>query len=132
MRPLPVGSEGRSQMDFNFTGDEVQLLIPYLEEIFVRATAGSGRELRMDLSGGWTVFWKSRESGSRLLLAHPEHQEWVATVALEPALGQKLVERLKELNAGQSLTIHELGEELGIEFYNLGAVSNVEIQIALK
>ena len=128
MRPLPAGSEGRSQMGLSFTGEEVQLLIPYLEEIFFRG----GYELRMDLFGGWTVFWKSRESGSRLLLAHPEHQEWVATVALEPALGQKLIERLKELMAGQSLSIHELGEELGIEFYSLGAVSNVEIRIIFK
>jgi hypothetical protein len=128
MRPLPAGGEGRSQMDLGFSSEDIGLLVPYLEEIYLRG----GHELRMDLSNGWTVFWKSRESGSRLLLAHPEHQEWVATFALEVQLGAKLVERLKELSAGQSVSIHELGEELGIEFYSLGAVSNVEVKILFK
>jgi hypothetical protein len=128
MKPLAAGAEGRSQMDLAFSGDEIALLIPYLEEVFLRG----GYELRMDLPRGWTVFWKSRESGSRLLLAHPEHEEWVATVALEPQLGALLAARLKELKVEQSLSIHQLGEELGIEFYHLGAVSNVEIRIALK
>jgi hypothetical protein len=129
MRPLPVGShEGRSQMDLGFNAEEISLLVPHLEEIFL----SGGFELRMDLSDGWTVFWKSRESGSRLLLAHPEHQEWVATVALELGLGVKLIERLKALKSEQSFSIHELGAESGIEFYSLGAVSNVEVRIKFK
>ncbi len=128
MRPLPAGGEGRSQMDLGFSGEDIGLLVPYLEEIYLRG----GHELRMDLSNGWTVFWKSRESGSRLLLAHPEHQEWVATFALETPLGAKLVERLKQLTAGHSISVHELGEELGIEFFSLGAVSNVEVKIIFK
>jgi hypothetical protein len=128
MRPLPAGGEGRSHMDLVFSSEDIAILVPYLEEIFLRG----GYELRMDLANGWTVFWKSRESGSRLLLAHPEHQEWVATVALETELGQKLIEKLKELSVGQSFGIHELAEELGIEFYSLGAVSNIEIQILFK
>lgn len=40
-------------------------------------------EIRMDFPQGWTLFLKLRDSSeSRLLLAHPEKEEWVATFAL--------------------------------------------------
>lgn len=41
-----------------------------------------GSELRLELPQGWTIFWKLREGESRLFLAHPDHDSWVATLSL--------------------------------------------------
>lgn len=38
-------------------------------------------ELKLVLPGNWTVYWKARSGESRVLLAHPEKDQWVGTVA---------------------------------------------------
>lgn len=52
----------------------------------LKEVRSNGREIRWTPAlrqEKWTVFWKQREaSESRLLLAHPEAEEWVATAAL--------------------------------------------------
>jgi hypothetical protein len=68
-------------------------------------------ELRLDLPGGWTLFWKRREGESRLLMAHPEHEEWVATLAL----GSDHAERvLSAFGTETRLRVGELGEVAGL------------------
>ncbi len=41
-----------------------------------------GSELRTDFPAGWTIFWKIRDGESRFFVAHPEADQWVATLAL--------------------------------------------------
>jgi hypothetical protein len=64
---------------------ELALTVPArakLREALGELIAREGSELRSDLSEGWTIFWKIRDGESRFLLAHPEHDQWVATLAL--------------------------------------------------
>lgn len=41
-----------------------------------------GSELRTDFPKGWTIFWKIRDGDSRFFVAHPEPDQWVATLAI--------------------------------------------------
>ncbi|MBS1962478.1 MAG: hypothetical protein JST04_09695 [Bdellovibrionales bacterium] len=41
-----------------------------------------GSELRTDFPKGWTIFWKIRDGDSRFFVAHPEKDQWVATLAV--------------------------------------------------
>jgi len=113
-------ADARSTLTLALSVEERAELLPFLEEVYLRG----GSELRLDLPGEWIVFWKTRDSESRLLLAHPQHEEWVATVALDADHGHRLVERLSELQAGDALPVTELGA--------IGAVSNVEIILSLS
>ena len=112
-------ADARSTLALNLSAEERAQLLPMLEEVY----AHGGAELRLDLPGEWIIFWKSRESESRLLLAHPQRDEWVATVALESEHGRRLLQRLGELGTGDALSISELGA--------IGSVSNVEIILSL-
>jgi hypothetical protein len=77
-----------SQMDASAQGILLKLeLKPEqaapLKELLLEVAQGTSRELRVDLTNGWTVFWKLRaDETNKLLLAHPEVDQWVATVAL--------------------------------------------------
>lgn len=41
-----------------------------------------GSEVRTDFPAGWTIFWKIRDGDSRFYVAHPEADQWVATLSL--------------------------------------------------
>ena len=84
---------------------ELAELIALLEEVFVE----NGPELRVDLPRNWIVFWKRREGESRLLIAHPQENEWVATAALEPEHGKKLIDELKTLQTGSANRVTAVG-----------------------
>jgi hypothetical protein len=79
---------------------------------------GIGAELRVDLPGDWTLFWKAREGESRMLVAHPESEQWVATLALSPS---HLALAVAALRAGAA-SVHSLEA--------LSSVSNLELEIA--
>jgi hypothetical protein len=99
-------------------------LLPLLREAF----APGGGELRLDLPRGWIVFWKRREGESRLLLAHPQTDEWVATVALSGEHGASLLERLDRL-ASVAPGASGPGElHLG-DLAATGGVSNLELTL---
>ncbi len=59
-------------------------------------------ELRLVLPQGWTLYWKMRDSESRLLLAHPEADLWVGTIALDAAGWSQLLEALDRPSSGSS------------------------------
>ena len=92
-------------------------LLSSLEDVYYRDEG----ELRLDLPSNWVVFWKKREQGSRTLLAHPQKEEWVATLALEFDLADRMMSKLKELGNQGSLLLSELGP--------LDSISNFEIEL---
>ncbi len=95
---------------------ELQILQLYLAEVYM----DEEREFRMLLSDEWTVFWKRREGENRLLVSHPEAQEWVATIALETDFGKKFISSLADLKLGQSFIIGQ---------NRTGTFSNLELMI---
>jgi hypothetical protein len=79
------------QLTLRLSRDEARELAAALREVQEEPRS----ELRHTISGAWTVFWKLREGESRSLLAHPEPESWVATLALEPGHLARVVERLE-------------------------------------
>ena len=97
--------------------------IPALVELLVEIFQGErvGRELRVDLPRNWLLFWKARESESRLLIAHPQAEVWVGTLALEASDAALLLERLRCARAGDVVKVSEI--------FAVGGVSNFELTI---
>jgi hypothetical protein len=109
------GSSREFQLSLKLGSELLQELIPVLEDIYDQ----NGPELRIDLPNEWILFWKLRTGESRLLMAHPQADEWVSTLALNSVHGKKMIGALKALSAGQSVSIETLG--------SVGSVSNVEV-----
>jgi len=110
----------KTQLTLSLGGQEVRTLIALLEDIYL----GEGGELRLALPENWVLFWKRRDEESRTLVAHPQSQEWVGTIALESDMGRKLLFSLKNLEEGQSLILSDLGL--------FGTMSNLELVISLR
>lgn len=106
-------------MSLHVTKDQRAELLGFLEEVYLRG----GSELRVDLPGNWILFWKTRESESRLLLAHPQHDEWVATLALEAEHGRRVLDAVRALQMGDVVSLSEQGA--------IGSISNVEVIVGL-
>jgi hypothetical protein len=106
---------GKLQLTLGLKREELQRLESDLTEVYLQG----GRELRMGLPQEWVLFWKKREEGSRLLVAHPQPNEWVGTVALDEAFGQQLLSGLKKLEEGASFTVNRLSP--------VASVSNLEL-----
>jgi len=95
-------------------GDLHQALV----EVLVQAEA----ELRVDFPGNWTLYWKARDGESRILLAHPEREEWVGTVAWAQNSIDILLEGLDSLRSGSGdLALSELDR--------LSSFSNLDLRI---
>jgi hypothetical protein len=101
-----------------------------LAEVLCEVLTPGGGELRLSLPDAWTIFWKLREDETRLLIAHPQVDEWVATVALEPLHAQAVNDAFARVlgsatsEASESLSIGKLGRD-GI----VSSVSNLELVI---
>lgn len=109
----------QTQLKIKVGQNELTDLLASLEETFLKQAG----ELRVQLPQNWVLYWKLREEGSRALLAHPEPEEWVGTIALELALAQKLFLSLKNLKSGQSFYLSQVGI--------LGSVSNLELAFTI-
>lgn len=105
----------RFLMRFSAPRQDFESLISALEEVF----SGRETELRHNLPENWVFFWKIREGESRLLLAHPEKQDWVATLALTPSHADKVLSSLRKY---EKFKLSELE--------TVGSFSNVEIEIS--
>lgn len=112
------GEAREFQLSLKLSGELLQELVPQLDEIFEQ----NGPELRIDLPQEWLMFWKLRTGESRVLMAHPQPDEWVSTMALNAVHGKKLIEALKALSVGQTVSIENLG--------SVGSVSNVDVLIS--
>ena len=116
-KSLSEREKGPSELRLAIATAEAQALVQALEEVF----ASVGPELRADLPDNWILFLKLREGESRLLLAHPEKDEWVSTAALDAAHGQALLRELRTLRPGMQLDVRALGE--------VASVSNLHLLI---
>ena len=118
--PLAQGCElMKMSLSLSMEAAQAQELSAALQDVL-----GSGvpaGELRLDLPGNWIVFWKVREGEGRLLIAHPEKEEWVTTVALSAAVGLELLRQLESWSAGQSIALGRLGP--------FGSVSNADVTL---
>lgn len=113
----------QNQLKLTLDVPSLAALVDSLHGTFER---GEG-ELRLDLPQGWILFWKVREGDSRLLLAHPQKDEYVTTAALRLDHGQRVVADLRALQAGGEVRVAELGILLSIPS---AGFSNTEIVIA--
>ena len=111
-----------TQLELPLTSEDLARLREAVSEVIL---AGEG-ELRVDLPQDWTIFWKAREGESRQLLARPEKDKWVATLAYHSNEGRALINALTtKLSApGNSIRLSELGP--------LNATSNIEVVIRLE
>jgi hypothetical protein len=75
------------------------------------------RELRIEISCGWTIFCKLRDSESRSLLAHPDPGNWVATLAFDVPDLKRVLSALENPNGPFSLC----------QTIALGGLSNLEL-----
>lgn len=83
-----------TQLELTFSAEQALHLVESLQPVFAKA----GSELRLDLPGRWTLYWKIREGDTRLLLAHPEADAWVGTVALNPEQAPGCLDKLRSLS----------------------------------
>ncbi len=119
------GSEREFQLRLQLSGELLQELIPQLEEIFDQ----QGPELRVDLPREWIVFWKLRIGESRLLMAHPQPDEWVSTLALSAVHGKRVIEALQALSSGETVSLEKIGEKSGSPGHQTSGQTNVEVLI---
>jgi hypothetical protein len=77
----------------------------------------SRRELRLVLPQNWLLFWKLDATDVRFLVAHPDRDSWVGTIALSGDGAKRLIAGLKSLGPGEKF----LGSQLG----SVNPVSNL-------
>lgn len=80
-----------------------------------------GSELRTDFPGGWTIFWKIRDGDSRFFVAHPETDQWVATLALSESHLGAIREKLANGFAGPLSELEPVNR-----------MSNVEVKVRVR
>ena len=106
--------DGRVALRMAISSDLATQLITALESAWVPSepTGTYPPELRLDLPSNWSIFWKARDGESRLLLAKPELDHWVATIAVGREDVLPLLERLKaragETDFAQELSLHRV------------------------
>lgn len=100
-----------TQLKITLGTEQITELCTELEPVFVEnPNLANPIELRLELPSGWTLYWKLKSGSSRMSLAHPQPQEWVAAVIFNPAHAQKFLAGLKELKTtGQRLILSGTG-----------------------
>lgn len=128
--PFEGGSTAH-QVDRNFVFEMV-LDVKQAQELASMLTAvliPGGGELRLSLPDEWSIFWKLRDDESRLLIAHPQADEWVATLALEMAHAHRLLAALEESckeESSASFSIAGLADD-----GRVSSVSNLDLVISV-
>lgn len=95
-----------------------------LHSAFSQAAAAND-EVRVELPQNWMLYFKLRASASRVQLAHPALNDWVATLNLSPTHAQKFLDALLQLaqqNGAGEVMLNALADP--------GPFANVEIVIA--
>jgi hypothetical protein len=104
-KQVVAGNRFEWQMNLQMDHSDLQALIPYLEDVYLRDQG----ELRVDLPEKWTKFWKKRDFESRSLMAHPGANEWVLTLALTEDLGNLVIDAMKRMRPGDTLVLSQIG-----------------------
>lgn len=113
----------QTELILNLGKADASLLREDLAAVFAAGSSGT-TELRLELPAGWTLFWKRREEGNRLLLARPETGQWVATLALDADLAKKFDEFLADVAPANSSSLFRFSEQ-----GSLWSFSNLELGI---
>ncbi len=116
---LQAGPHARlgTELAISLGAPEREELAASLVSVFAYAEGGIQPELRVDLPAGWSVFFKLRAQGgdeSRLLVAHPETDAWVATLALSQGHAAAFLGALSGLGEAGELRTSELGAFAGV------------------
>ena len=95
-----------NQLELALPADQLAQLAQSLAEAF----APGGAELRLELPQNWTIYWKPKTGLSRLQLAHPLENQWVATVHLTQEHGARLIASLTAMaSTAEPLVVSRLG-----------------------
>lgn len=127
IEPLPGQTSGEERdfaMSLRLEEDGAAKLLAALVDLSSQVVGPgmSAPELRVDLPGDWALFWKIRAGESRMLVAHPEAEQWVATLALSPSHWAALIRSLGALSKSTGpVVVHALE--------SLSSVSNLELEI---
>lgn len=108
---LPTAERAKISVVLCLTSDSFSGLANALGEL----TLAEGSELRTDFPNGWTIFWKIREGESRFFVAHPELEEWVATLALSESHLAKIQERLRSGTLGDLSSLERVSRMSNVE-----------------
>ncbi|MBC7693738.1 MAG: hypothetical protein H7222_18375 [Methylotenera sp.] len=113
-----------TQLEMKIAKEDLQLIREGLQAIL----ASPKSELRVDLPQKWTIFWKLRETETRQLLAHPETDAWVASLALTPEHCQAVIAAMgaaTDSAAGENANVGAISR-LG----NTSRISNFEMTVS--
>lgn len=104
---------------------EIQVDEAHRKILLQNLTEEMGYELRMDLPQGWAIYWKIREGDSRLLMSHPEKDQWVGAVSLNREDFDRLVVWIQELpTRADPIRLSQLKA-----FGSFSGISNLEVLI---
>lgn len=125
MSHRPQLNEAKSVVKYVLPNAE---LTQWLEKLSAVWGEGSeAGELRVDLPQNWIVFCKTRPQGTRLLIAHPERGEWVATLSIEAKLAPVLFRALQNFTQSADREF-DLNQFLA-EHTRIDNVTNVVVKI---
>ncbi|OFZ22035.1 MAG: hypothetical protein A2X94_16430 [Bdellovibrionales bacterium GWB1_55_8] len=123
----PADAEGHeTEWILELSGGLIHSLSAELESLY-GSDSSRDSELRLELPDGWRLFWKERSAGEGTLLfvAHPELEQWVGTLALEPEFARGVISRLRGLKAHESFSLRSLGTR-GSQ-WSIAALSNFNL-----
>ncbi len=92
-----------------------------------RVLRTSESELRLTLPGNWTLYWKARSGESRVLLAHPDKDQWVATIAWSESQVETLLQAMVLEGAAGSVSEVVLSQYARLQF-----PSNLEVLLRVR
>lgn len=105
LKQVTPGNRFEWQMNLQMDHSLLMSQITYLEDVYLRDQG----ELRVDLADSWTKFWKKRDFESRSLMAHPNPNEWVLTLALTEEIGNLVIDTMKRMRPGDTLVLSQIG-----------------------
>ena len=113
-----------TQLEMKIGADDLKLIQAGLQAVLNSPKS----ELRVDLPQKWTLFWKLRETETRQLLAHPEADAWVASLALTREHCEAVIAAMERALGEQ----HDMGADIGAisRLGQTSRISNFEMTVS--
>lgn len=111
----------QNQLELSLDAAALQELRNELAAVFSTEGASQRTELKLELPQNWTLYWKAKEGLSRMQLAHPQTDHWVATVQLSAEVATRLLEALA--GSPNQILLSQLG--------TLASINNLELILRL-